>query len=86
MKIRFECQGVIKQFQKWETVHKKSPFPVLNGINLNIYENLTKDAKDYIEEVKECTADDPWLVCVHSNKPENWKTGRGLARIFRMKF
>jgi len=39
MKIRFECRGVVKYYQKRGKIHRKSPFPVLQGINLKIYEN-----------------------------------------------
>jgi ABC-type glutathione transport system ATPase component len=39
MNIRFECREVVKHYQKREKIHKKTPFPVLTGLNLNIYEN-----------------------------------------------
>jgi len=48
-------------------------FRALTEFDLEIFTVLTNTAQEYIEEVKECTGNDPWQVCAFRHKPSNWK-------------
>jgi hypothetical protein len=66
-----EIPDEIQKGEKLGFYYLNPSFRAMTEFNLRLYEGLSKNGKEYINEVRECT--EHWLNCVDKYIPEGWE-------------